>query len=109
MEAIPSATRQKGRPPFLALPPALRTQQLVGFRSTPSTRQNLTRRLAQGLSSVTPQTKTRPLALVLSSTMVPAGTTQAMEHSRFFTTYKAAPTRPSVLPHSLTPLPAPTT
>src|SRR6266446_2169646 len=60
MEAIPRATRQKGSSHFLASPPALRTQQLVGFRSTPSTPANSTRRLAQGLSSVTPQTKTQP-------------------------------------------------
>ena len=33
MEAIPTSTRQKGKTPFLASPPALRTQQLVGVRS----------------------------------------------------------------------------
>src|SRR6266542_1470322 len=34
MEVIPKATRQKGRLVFLALPTALRTQQLVGCRAT---------------------------------------------------------------------------
>ena len=31
--AIPGSTQPKGKTPFLASPPALRTQQLVGFRS----------------------------------------------------------------------------
>jgi len=100
------ATRQKGRPPFLASPPALRTQRSVGFRSTPSTAANSTRRLAQALSSVTLQTKIQPLALVRSSTLLSAATIRPMEHLRFLTTYKVATTRPSVLVHSLTTLPA---
>src|SRR5947207_8504106 len=108
MEAIPRATQQKDRPLFLASPPALRTQQSVGFHSIPSTPANLTRRLAQRLSSVTPQTKIRPLAPVHSSTLLPAATTRPMEHSRFLTTQEAATTRRSVLLHSLTIRPAPT-
>src|SRR6266498_837230 len=109
MEVIPKATRQKGRLLFLALPPALRTQQLVGCRSTPSTPANSTRRLAPRRSSATPQAKIRRPTWVLSSTMAPAGTTRPMEHSRFFTTYKAATTRPSVLLPSRATLPAATT
>src|SRR5205823_6011777 len=38
-----------------------------------------------------------------------AATTRPMEHSRFFTTYKATTTRPWVLLHSLPTLPAATT
>src|SRR5438477_12483896 len=97
MEAIPMATRQKGRPPFLASPPALRTQRSVGFPSTPSTAANSTRRLAHALSPVTLQTKIQPLALVRSSTLLSAAPIRPMEHSRLLTTYQVATKPPSAL------------
>src|SRR5437764_860488 len=104
----PDGNTAEGQAALLASPPALRTQRSVGFRSTPSTAANSTRRLAQALSSVTLQTKIQPLALVRSSTLLSAATIRPMEHLRFLTTYKVATTRPSVLVHSLTTLPAAT-
>ena len=57
MGAIPTSPRQKGKRHFLASPPALRTQQLVGFRSLATQQAASIPLPARGRSFSTPQTK----------------------------------------------------
>jgi Chaperone of endosialidase len=60
-EAIPEATRQRGKTPFLAAQPAGSTQELVGFRSRALPPAASIRVLALERLCSTPQTKIRPL------------------------------------------------
>jgi hypothetical protein len=53
---IPDSTRLKGRTPFLASPPALRTQPLVGIRFLATQRETSTLLPARGRCFSIPQT-----------------------------------------------------
>ena len=77
--AIPTSPRQKGKRHFLASLPALRTQQLVGFRSLATQTPASTPLPAQERSFSTPQTKMRRLAQRRFYSTPPDPTTQPLE------------------------------
>ena len=92
--AIPASTRQKVQKPFLASPPALRTQQLVGFRSLATQRAASIPLPARERSFSTPQTKIRPLARRRFYSTPPASTIPPLERPPFYTIRLPRKTRP---------------
>src|SRR6476469_5497912 len=80
---IPGSIRLKGRTPFLASPPAPRTQPLVGIRSLATQRETSTLLPARGRSFSIPRGKIRPLARRLFYSTPPAVRTQPLERLPF--------------------------
>src|SRR4029077_8454349 len=94
MGAIPTSPRQKGKRHFLASPPALRTQQLVGFRSLATQQAASIPLPARGRSFSTPQTRIRHLGRLRFYSTPPASTTPRLELPPFQTIQSPRKTRP---------------
>ena len=123
MEAIPTSPPRKGKTPFKASPPALRTQQLVGLRSLATLMAASIPLPARGRFFSTPQTQIRRLARRRFYSTPPASTTPPLERPpllnntigeentatgivRSLATQPAGSTRPTALARSISTPPA---